>query len=61
MDLTGGLWRVAVLVMGHSFFQRLRTLSRHLVTEEGDLGCWEDALRGVDDDPIPLKLGEESL
>jgi hypothetical protein len=40
--------------MGHSFFQRLRTFGGHLVTEEGDLGCSEDALRRVDDDPIPL-------
>jgi hypothetical protein len=47
-ELTGGLWRVAVLEMGH------------LVTEEGDLGYSEDALRRVDDDPIPMELGEES-
>jgi hypothetical protein len=51
---------VAVLEMGHSFFQRLRTFSGHLVTEEGDLGCSEDALRWVDNDTVPLKLGEES-
>jgi hypothetical protein len=59
-ELTGGLWRVAVLEMGHSLFQRLRTFGGHLVTEEGDLGCSQDALRRVDDDPIPLKLGEVS-
>jgi hypothetical protein len=51
---------VAVLEMGHSIFQRLRTFGGHLVTEEGDLGCSEDALRWVDDDPVPLELGEES-
>jgi hypothetical protein len=59
-ELTGVLWRVAVLEIGHSLFQRLRTFGGHLVTEEGDLGCSEDALRRVDDDPITLKLGEES-
>jgi hypothetical protein len=32
-ELTGGLGRVAVLVMSHSFFQRLRTLGGHLATE----------------------------
>jgi hypothetical protein len=58
-ELTDGLWKLAVLEMGHSFFQRLKTLGRHLVTEEGDIGCSEDALRRVDDDPIPLKLGKE--
>jgi hypothetical protein len=46
--------------MDHSFFQRLRTLGGHLVTEEDDIGCSEDALRRVDDDLIPLELGEES-
>jgi hypothetical protein len=50
---------VAVLEIGHSFIQRLGALGRHLVTEEGDLGCPKDALRRVDDDPIPLKLVEE--
>jgi hypothetical protein len=59
-ELTGGLWRVAVLEMGHPLFQRLRAFGGHLVTEEGDLGCSEDALRRVDDDPVPLELGEES-
>jgi hypothetical protein len=38
-ELTGGLAMVAVLEMGHSFFQRLGNLGGHLVTEEGDLGC----------------------
>jgi hypothetical protein len=51
---------VAVLEVGHSLFQRLGTLGGNLVTEEGDLGCWKDALRWVDDDPVPLKLVEES-
>jgi hypothetical protein len=59
-ELTGGLWRVEVLEIGHSLFQRLRTLGGHLVTEEGNLGSSEDAIRRVVDDPIPLKLGEES-
>jgi hypothetical protein len=59
-ELTGGLWRVAVLEMGHSLFQRLRTFSGHLVAEEGNLGCSEDALRRVYDGPIPLNLAEES-
>jgi hypothetical protein len=59
-DLTAGLWRVAVLEMGHSLFQRLRTFGGHLAAEEGDLGCSEHTLRRVDDEPIPLELGEES-
>jgi hypothetical protein len=37
----------------------LGTLGRHLITEEGDLGCSKDTLRRVDDDSIPLKLVEE--
>jgi hypothetical protein len=41
--------------IGHSFVQRLGTLGRHLVTEEGDLGCPKNALRRFDDDPISLK------
>jgi hypothetical protein len=59
-ELTGGLWRVAVLKMGYSLFQRLTTFCGHLVTEEDDLGCPEVTLRRVDDDPVPLDLGEES-
>jgi hypothetical protein len=59
-ELTGGLWMVAVLEMGHSPFQKLRTFGEHLVTEEGNLEYSKDALRLVDDDPIPLKLGQES-
>jgi hypothetical protein len=54
-ELAGSLWRMAVLEIGHSFVQRLGTLSRHFVPEEGDLGCPKDALRRIDDDPIPLK------
>jgi hypothetical protein len=46
--------------MSHSLSQRLRTFGGHLVTEEDDIGCSEVALRRFDDDPIPLKLGEES-
>jgi hypothetical protein len=38
-ELTTGLGRLAVLKMGYSSCQRLETLSRHLVTEEGDLEC----------------------
>jgi hypothetical protein len=43
-ELTGGLWREAVLEMSHSIFERSGTLSGHLVTEEGNLGCSEDTL-----------------
>jgi hypothetical protein len=50
---------VAVLEMGHSFFQRLGTFGEHLVTEEGDFGCSKGALHRVDEDPVPLKLVEE--
>jgi hypothetical protein len=59
-ELTSGLWRMTVLEMGYSFFQRLGSLGGHLVTEEGDLGLSEDALHRVDVDTIPLKLVEES-
>jgi hypothetical protein len=52
---------VAILEIGHLFVQRMGTLGRHLVTEDGDLGCPKDALPRVDDDPIPLKLVEEGL
>jgi hypothetical protein len=45
---------MAVLEMGDSFFQRLRTLGGHLVIQDDDLVCSEDTLRQVDDDPIPL-------
>jgi hypothetical protein len=38
-ELTVGLWRVAVLEMGHSLFQRLRTFGGNLVTEEGNSGA----------------------
>jgi hypothetical protein len=58
-ELACSLWRVAVPEIGHSFIQRLGTLGRHLVTEEGDLGCSKDALCHIDVDPIPLKLVEE--
>jgi hypothetical protein len=50
---------VAILEIGHSFVQRLGTLGRHLVTEEGDIGRPKDALRRVGDNPIPLKVVEE--
>jgi hypothetical protein len=55
-EITGGLGWVVVLEMGHSFFQRLGTL----VTEEGGLGYLGNALCWVDEDPVPLKLVEES-
>jgi hypothetical protein len=58
-ELACSLLRVAVLEIGHSFVQRLGTLGRHLIAEEGDLGGPKDALHRVDDDPIPLKLVEE--
>jgi hypothetical protein len=45
--------------MGYLFFQGLGTLSIYLVTKESDLGCSEDALCWVDEDPISLKLVEE--
>jgi hypothetical protein len=61
VELTGGLGRLAVLKVGYSFFQRLGGLGGQLVTEEGDLGCSEDALHRVDEDPVLLKLFEESL
>jgi hypothetical protein len=59
-ELTGSLGRLAALKIGYSFFQRLGTLRGHLVSEEGDLGCSEDALRRVDEDPVHLKSVEES-
>jgi hypothetical protein len=58
-ELTGGLWRVAALEMVHSFFQRSRTHGGHFVSEDGDLGSSEDALRRVDD-PMPQNLVEDS-
>jgi hypothetical protein len=58
-ELTGGLGRVAVLEVRYSFFQRLGTFDGHLVTEEGDLGCSENALRRVDD-PVFLELVQKS-
>jgi hypothetical protein len=33
------------LEVGHSLFKSFGTLGGNLVTEEGDLGCSEDALR----------------
>jgi hypothetical protein len=51
--------RLAVLEMGYSFFQRSGTLGEHLVTEEGDLGCLEDALRRVNEDSV--QVGETEL
>jgi hypothetical protein len=58
--LTGGFGRLAFLKVGDSFFQWLGALGRHLITEEGDLACSEDALHPVDEDPILLKSVEES-
>jgi hypothetical protein len=51
---------VAIPKMGYSFFQRSGTIGGHLVTEKGDLGCSEDALCQVDENPVPLKLVKES-
>jgi hypothetical protein len=59
-ELTGGLVRVAVMKMDYSFLWTWGTLGGHLVTEEGDFGCSEDALCLVDENPIPLKSVEES-
>jgi hypothetical protein len=59
-ELTGGVGRMEVLKMGYPFFQRSENLGKHLVTEEGDLGCSVDALCRVDEDPVPLKSVEES-
>jgi hypothetical protein len=58
-ELAGCFWRGAVLEIGHPFVQRLGTVGKHLVTEEGYLGCPKNAIRLDDDDPIPLKLVEE--
>jgi hypothetical protein len=54
-ELTGDVGRVTVLEVDYSFFHSLGTLGGHLIIEEGDLGCLEDALRRVDENPIPLK------
>jgi hypothetical protein len=32
---------------------------KHLLTEEGELECWEDTLCRIDQDPVLLKLVEE--
>jgi hypothetical protein len=58
-ELTGGLGSLAVLKMGFSLSQRLGTLGGHLVTEEGDFGCSENAFRRVVGGPVPLKSVEE--
>jgi hypothetical protein len=58
-ELTGGLGRRAVLEACYSHLQRLGTLDGHFVPEEGDFVCSEDALRWVDEDPVPLQLFEE--
>jgi hypothetical protein len=59
-ELTGGLGMLAVLKMGYSFFQRSGNLGGQLVTEKGELRCSEDLLRLLDENPVPLKLVEES-
>jgi hypothetical protein len=38
---------------------RLTTLGGNLLIEKGDLGWSEDALRRLDEDPVPLKLVKE--
>jgi hypothetical protein len=45
-ELTGRLGWVAVLEMGHSFFQRFGTLGGHLISNEGDLVCSKDTSLG---------------
>lgn len=60
MELTGGLWRVAILKIDYPFFKRSGTLSGQLKTEKGDLGCSKDALGRVGDNSMPLKLVERS-
>jgi hypothetical protein len=47
------------LELSHSLFKRFGTVGGNLVTEEGDLGCSEDTLCWIYEDPIPLKLVEE--
>jgi hypothetical protein len=59
-ELTGGLRRRAVLQMCHSFLQWSGALDRYLVTEEDYLGCSEDTLRWVNEDPVCLKTPEEN-
>jgi hypothetical protein len=46
--------------MDHIFFRLSGTLGGHLVTDEGEFGCSENTLRLVYQDPIPLKLVDES-
>jgi hypothetical protein len=57
--LIGGLGRLAVQEICHSLFQRLGTLGRHFVTEEGDTRCSKNALCRFDKDLVPLMLVEE--
>jgi hypothetical protein len=59
-ELTGGFRRLAFLKVGHSFFQRLEALGGHLMTEEGDFTCSEDALPRLAEDPVLLQSIEES-
>jgi hypothetical protein len=49
--LTGGFGRLVVLKASYSFFQRLGTLSGHLITEE-------DALRRFQEDSVLLNSVE---
>jgi hypothetical protein len=50
-ELTCGFGRLAFLKVGHSFFQRLGALSRHLIIKENDFGYSEVALRRFDENP----------
>jgi hypothetical protein len=58
-EVARGFGRLVVLKVSHSFFQQLGALGGHLITEEGDLGYSEDALRRVDEDPALLKSVED--
>jgi hypothetical protein len=51
---------LAVLEVDYLFFQRFGTLGGHLITEEGDLGCSEDAIRRFNEYPVRMKSVEES-
>jgi hypothetical protein len=59
-ELTGGFGRLALLKVSHSSFQRFRALDGHLITEEGDIGYSEDAVRRVDDDPALLNSSKRA-
>jgi hypothetical protein len=45
--------------VGHSFLQRLGTLSGNFVIEEGDFGCSVDTICRVDKDVVCMEPVEE--